>query len=383
MSALTPIHRPPSDLTPAGEARRRHGALHETVKWSVLGAAAGGLAAGLMALVPGLETMASKVFVMLSAGGALAGVAARRERPHRNRVGGLAALLGAAGGLASMLPWAPFAAGLVGLAAAPVLGEGERKRRKLLTGVVAGGFGYAGLHVAGGLFESGVFLSLVPAPLAAAAASAAAGLFIGLASAPRHLIRDDDPVELAFARPLSVRDGELHELLHRALGMHRALRSEHEAPGGLELGDRVGEQVLRILRIVEHCRQIDRELSTDNLARLDDRLAALERKARSSDDPSAQATYAEALEALEAQRTALRRLGEGRERVVARLHVNVAQLEKLRVSLLQLRSADAERFGNEDGTVMEALEDLGRELDATAAAISEVFSPAALPASGV
>lgn len=385
MNALTPLEPGPSSaLTPATEARRRHGALHRAVSWSVVGAATGGLVAGVLGLVPGLGEFVRHLFVPLSAAGAFAGVAMQHPRGQRARVGGSASLLGAAAGLAWWLPWAPVAAGLIGLSAVPVLGEGERKRRKLLTGVVAGGFGYAGLSVAARLFGGEAFLGLLPGPLAAAAASAAAGLFVGLSTAPRHLIRDEDPVDVAFADALALRDGELHELLERALGVHRALRAEPAAnPAGSAVGleGRVGEQVLRILRIVEHCRQIDRELAGDNLARLDDRVAVLERKAASTMDPSARATYEEALESLGAQREALKRLGEGRERVVARLHVNVAQLEKLRVSLLQIRSADAERFGSEDGTVMEALEDLGRELDATAAAISEVFSPAALPAS--
>lgn len=366
-----PLERRGTSLDPSA-----HSSLHGTVARSMLGAGAGALAADLVCRFAGFSVGTSKVFLVFVAAGALASVAVKGRRWLAGLMGGgLGALGSIAAGLAAQ--WAPFSAALFGAAAAPVLGEGESARRKLLTGAVAGAFGYAGLHVSQVVLQSGVLNALVPGPLAVAGAGAVAGLFLGLATAPRHLLLTPDPVEEAYAAALSRRDGEIHQLLERALGIHRAVRAELDARGrgrdGAVLEAQVSEQVMRILRIAEHCRRVDSDLSADVVAQLHDRMADLERKASATLDPSARGTYEHALQSLGEQREALERLSAGRERVVARLHVNVALLEKLRVSLLQLRSADAERFGAETSPVNEALDELGRELDATAHAISEVF----------
>lgn len=362
-------YRPHALVRRAPSPRSDHAALHRTVMASVVGASGGALVADLVCRLVGASAESSKMFVVLAAAGAFGAIAARGRRWL---AGGIGLGLGAVGSLAAVLTaqWAPFSAVLFGAAAAPVLGEGERRGRKLLTGLVAGAFGYAGLHVAEVVLQSGVLLTLLPGPLAAAAAGATAGLFVGLAAAPRHLMKDPDPVELRYLEAMSLRDGELHALLERALDSHRAVRSELPAQQALE--PRFSEQVLRILRIAEHCRQVDGELSRESITQLEDRIAQLERKAASTMDPSARDTYESALESLMAQRDVLEQLRSGRERVVARLHVHVALLEKLRLSVLQLRSADAERLGA-DGSVDDALEELGRELDLTADAISEVF----------
>ena len=79
------------------------------------------------------------------------------------------------------------------------------------------------------------------------------------------------------------------------------------------------------------------------------------------------------MESLDGQRRALDAISRGRERVIARLHANVALLEKVRFSLLHMRSADAERIGGEASPLTEALEELSRELDVTSTAVGEVF----------
>lgn len=363
-----------------------HSALHRSAVVSAAGAAAGGFASYFANLFIG-GGAGAQVFMGLSAAGALAALAYQQWPKGGLRRIGQAGLLGAVGSLVSNLAsrWAPLSAALFGLAAMPILGAGEPIKRRLLTGFVAAGFGFAGLHVGAALLNAGAFTGLVPGPLAAAAAGATAGLFIGLATAPRHLIVGPHPVDEAYGQALQVRDGEIHELLERALRLHQSLRErsdDRREMQDLSLEPRVAEQVLKILEIAEHCRQVDQEVTEDRLNEIDDRMAEVERKAQASSDLTAQKTYMKALESLQDQQEALRRLGEGRERVVARLHVHVALLEKLRVSVLQIRSADAERFGTEDSFVMEAVEELGRELDATAHAISEVFGqPPALVAS--
>jgi hypothetical protein len=62
--------------------------------------------------------------------------------------------------------------------------------------------------------------------------------------------------------------------------------------------------------------------------------------------------------------------------VVARLHANVALLEKVRFSLVHAKSADAERFGGEASPLAETIEELSRELDLTSSAVGEVYGGA-------
>lgn len=373
----------PSSLEPAFRAlgERAHASFHGTVLRSVVGAGLGALLGEVACLLSGTELSGSRLFMVLAATGAFAGVA---SRGRRWAAGGLGAVLGALGSVASGLAaqWAPFSAALLGVTAAPVLGEGEPRRRQLLTGIVAGALGYAGLHVAQIILQSGILLALVPGPLAAAAAGATAGLFIGLASAPRYLLEDPDPLEEAFRPALDRRDGEVHELLERSLEIHRTIRTElplrFGEAGAAGLEARVAEQVMRILRIAEHCRQVQDDLDPEALALIEDRIASLEAKQANTWDQDAQQTYAHAISSLEAQRDGLGGLRAARERVVARLHVNVALLENLRMSFVRLRSADVELLDGES-TLGEAIEELGRELDATTAAITEVFPAPALP----
>jgi hypothetical protein len=79
------------------------------------------------------------------------------------------------------------------------------------------------------------------------------------------------------------------------------------------------------------------------------------------------------VDSLDGQRRDFEAIHRGRERVVARLHANVAQLEKVRFSLLHLRSADAERLGGEASPLLEAIDELSKEIEETSTAVGEVF----------
>ncbi|MBX2814220.1 MAG: hypothetical protein KTR25_20595 [Myxococcales bacterium] len=353
-----------------------HKSLHSTVVRSVVGAGVGAFVADILCRLLDTPTASSKLFLVLVAAGAFSGIALRGRRWMTSVIGGG---LGSLGSFASSMAaqWIPFSAGLIGMAATPVLGERESPKRKLLTGIVAGILGYSGLHIAQIVLQAGWLTALVPDPLAAAGAGAMAGLFIGLATAPRYLLPEANAVESAFALALQRRDGEIHSLLGRALEIYRSVRAEthphHPNAFEQQLHQQVSDHVMRILYIAEHCRRIEDDLSPDAIAELEDRMAELEVRSRRVTDDSARGTFGQALTSLREQQQAMDMLKDGRERVIARLHVNVALLEKLRLSFLQLGTADVERAGAETSPVVEALDELGRELDATAHAISEVF----------
>ena len=371
--ALKPAQRVQRALT----VRGNHESFHRTVGRATLGGAAGALLASIIATVTGGSLLASPIlFTMAVATGALASVAAKGRRWLRVLTGGA---LGAGGGALFTLamPWPAFAAALLGASTVPVLAPRTPWRGKLVTGLVASVLAAAGLFVGQVLLGWDLLSSWLPGPLAAGAAGAATGLFFGLASAPKHLAPPLDPVEQAFRSASIPKDVEIHNILERALKSYLSLQSElaqrEDEPAVRALGSRSRQAVLRVLEIAEQCRQVDLDLASTSMFQLDDRIADLDRKMASARDAAAQQTYREAMQSLTAQKEAIDRISRGRERIVARLHANVAILEKLCLSLIHLRNAQAERIGGESSPLVEALEELGREMDATASAVGEVF----------
>ena len=387
--ALKPPARPTTKraLTVRGD----HEAFHRTVLRASAGGAVGALVAHLAVTLAGGTLANAPIFFSIAvATGALAWVAARGRRWLRALTGGA---LGAGGGalFALAMPWPAFAAALLGTSAVPVLAPKTTRRRQIATAVLASLLATAGLFVGTVLLGWNPLAGWLPAPLTSGLAGAAAGLFFGLASAPKHLAPPLDPIEKALRAGLSAKDPEIRAILERTLSIHRALTAELQhrdqvaarSSAGEDdatlrlLEERSGQAVMRVLDIAEQCRRVDADLATTPVAHLDERIGELQAKVSTARDPAAQQTYRDALASLQAQKDAVDRIALGRERIVARLHANVAILEKLRFSLIHLRNAQAERIGGEASPVVEALDELGRELDATASAVGEVFGGAA------
>lgn len=347
--------------------------------YAVLGGASGALVAHLLERLMGTHGSVG-LFLALATAGALSAVSARMGGWLR---AGIGAALGVAGALLHQLSlpeWPLLGALLLGAAAAPVLARGEPPERMAATGALTGAFAFAGLYVAKVLMDSGFLGPLLPAPLAAAAAGGAFGLFVGLGATPKHLTRAEEPVEKAYTKALEDAAGELKEILERALLIYRAIRVDLLArpPGKmeLELGKRVSDLSLRILRITEQAHGIERDLGAAPAKELEARIEGLKKKAEATSDAAARATFASTIESLDAQKQAVDAIGRGLERVVARLHANVALLEKVRFSLVHAKSADAERFGGEASPLAETIEELSRELDLTSSAVGEVYGGA-------
>ncbi|MCC7382857.1 MAG: hypothetical protein IT384_13555 [Deltaproteobacteria bacterium] len=359
-----------------------HGGFQRTVAQAVLGGAGGGLLAHLLSQVAA-SSDAMPLFVTLTATGALAAIGAKLGGWMSAVRGGAFGLLGGVLHNLSYPDWPLLAALLLGGAAAPVLAKGEPAAKAALTAAVTGALAFFGLYVAGVFQAHGVLAPLLPGPLATAAAGGAAGLFLGLGSTPRHIVPAEEPVEAAYLRVLAGGGGELQDILQRALGIYRVIRADLTLRKGgkteAQLQARVSELSLRILRIAEQCHTIERDLGATPTRDLDDRIQALEAKASSSSDPAARATFQSAVQSLDLQRKSVAAIERGLERVLARLHANVALLEKVRFSLVHARSADAERIGGEASPLTDTIEELSRELDATSAAVGEVYGSTPKP----
>lgn len=354
-----------------------HAQFHVTVGRAVAGGATAAFLTEIGANLVGFSDAPAGMLMVAVTTGVMAAVAARSKKWWRAAFGGAMGAVGSTLYLLTGDPWPVFAGALLGAAAAPVLARGETWKRMAVTGAVAGAFGSAGLYVAEWMQNIGLLNGVVPGPLGAAAAGAAAGLFFGLSAAPKHIARPSDQVEERYLEALQIKDGELHEILARALSIHQSLKTDlaHKKDEKTlqKLSERVGEMAMRVLAIAEQCRRVEADLSSAPAFELEERIASLRRKADAATDASARETYLSAVESLDGQRRAFDQINRGRERVIARLHANVALLEKVRFSLLHMRSADAERIGGEASPLSEALEELSRELDVTSTAVGEVF----------
>src|SRR5687768_17346324 len=341
-----------------------YGSFHGTVLRAMAGGAGGVFLAYLVDWLLQFGLIDSWVLPVVIAAGALGAIGSRGKNLLKGLIGGAFGALG--GGLFALLSGTPLlAAALLGVAAAPVLADGDSNKRKAVTALLTSALGMAGFYVGGVLLSLPMLGSLLSPWVAAGVAGAAAGLFFGLGAAPKHLARPMDPVEQKYLEALNVKDGELHEILHRALTIQHAVKLDLEKRVDDEtvklLGNRITDLMLRILTIAEQCRTIEIDLSAAPAYELEERIAQLQKKAEAATDSAARRTYESAIASLDEQRRALQAIGRGRERVIAKLHANVALLEKVRFSLLHLRSADAERVGGESSPVAEALEELGRE----------------------
>ncbi len=354
-----------------------HLAFHSTVGRAVAGAGIGAVLADGLAWLVGTGLWQSPLLGAGVMGGALAAVAFTKKKWWRGLIGGGAGVAGA--GLFSLAAplWPPFAALLMGAAAAPVLAEGQSTKRKLMTAATTALASAAGLYVARVMVSWEVFEGVVPSLLGHGAAGATAGLFIGLAAAPRHLGRSPDPVEAAYTPALAIKDGEIQDILQRTIGIHRSLKtdlqSRTEANSIPTVAGREAELVLRILHIAGECRQIQNDLEATPASEIEARIGDLKTRAEGASDVAAKRTYLDTVSSLKEQLQAVVRIEGGRDRVVARLHATVALLEKLRFALIHLRSADAQRVGDELTSVTDALDALTDEIEATSSAVGEVY----------
>lgn len=393
MSDDAPKAVTPAPRYPPGPALRRsvpakprhvgdHAGFQRTVGRAALGAGVGAVVADLVTTFTDTGLWESPLLTLFVVMGALTAIAQQSKHRVKWLLGAGAGVVGALAFTFASPLWPPFAALLLGLAAAPILADGQPLRRMAVTGGLAGLAGAAGLFVARVMLGWEVFEGVVPSLLGHAAAGATAGMFLGLASAPKHLGRPLDPVAARYQPALAIKDGEIHEILGRAFGLHRTLQAElqrdPERPEIEGLQARERELLLQILDIADTCRQIERDLAMTPTAEIEGRIRELSSRAEATADQGARETYRETVASLEEQLESVTRIQNGRERIVARLHATVALLEKLRFALIHQRSADAERVGGALTPVTDALDALTLQIEATSSAVGEVFGGAEL-----
>lgn len=381
-----------------------HEGFQKSVLWATAGGAAAGLAFhGVATAVSALNVPATMGGYGIAAGGAgvgpltgltcalVAGAACGSSAKAR-------LLFLTAGGIAGLLPllWPTHpvfglvaAGGILGLlfahsrrqegAAGVEVGQSRLGRAAYVAAAVLGALGLvAGRAVADSFAIHGLLDGLLPLPLATAALTAVVGLFVALGSAGAHLIRDPDPVEQLYAALQPELTDDLGALASRAMTNYR--RCAELLAGGesgfvhKQLTRALSGVTHRVLELARRWQSIDREMGSLAEGEVGQRLAELRSLRDGSRDETAKKQLGVAEGALMSELQQIDRIKRGRERVVARLHGEMAVLERTRYALLSLKSSDAHLRTAELSALSESLSSVAREMDCEAEAVDEIVS---------
>ena len=184
---------------------------------------------------------------------------------------------------------------------------------------------------------AGALSALVPGWLATSAAGAAFGLWAGLAALPLHVVVGGDPVEARLRELRPSLTAEARGLAERALA---ARRGAFEELPDAELRGLIDSLALAALDVAGRVASLSRSASPAVEEELQRRATALSKSAAETGDAAARQSYERAREALEGQLDHFRRVRCARERALARLHEDVANLERARFSLTLLGSPE-------------------------------------------
>jgi hypothetical protein len=219
------------------------------------------------------------------------------------------------------------------------------------------------------------FLEL-PQTLGAMLSGIGMGFIVGSATIVRHLNWvQTDPIakELRGLLPQEGTPGAKDEI---PLLVTQAVTSYQQAAECLEehlqARTAAAELVKKIARFGKKWQDIELQTKKSDRAQLEQRLTELTQRHAQSSDESVRTEYERALAALREQRIYLDEIEKGRQRAIARLHHQVATLERLRLAALRHRSVGAAKLGEELRGVVEELNQAGQELDTAAEVLAEL-----------
>jgi hypothetical protein len=260
----------------------------------------------------------------------------------------------------------------------------DRRKPSVMTLVGAAGAGALALVLGDytvSVFESQGLFNLVPALPAAAAKGAMSGFFFGLSAIALHVAPGMDSVETLHGEVERELTGELARLCNQAVDLYRKCREalshgSSQTPAQSQLKRSLEEVTRRALELARRWHGVDLELGERAESDVEKRIQEVRTLFAQSSDPAAKKQLLAAEKALQEEMAQIKRIRAGRERVVARLHADLAILERTRFALLAIRSSDAHLKAAELSTLSDNLNNLGKELDVEAQAIDEALRQA-------
>jgi hypothetical protein len=298
--------------------------------------AAGGAALGVTGSLP-----------LAAAGSALALLVV--DRKGRGFLAACACAAVAVAWALAPLPWADAAVGaMLGLLLAVVRmdaadDEGTAHPSALAVAMAAAAGAFA-VSMASALLPalSGALASSVPGWMAGAASGGALGLWGALAAAPLHVRAGSDPIEMRLHSLRFSVGPDLRALAERAAAARRGALSR--LPSGVppEVRASIDAVAAAALELAARGAELSRAASPLAEEELRKRSVSMAESAQAADDADARESYENAAAALAAQLEHLRRVRRARERVLARLHENVANLERTGFSLTLMQGPEFE-----------------------------------------
>lgn len=328
----------------------------ESFERNVTRALAAGAGAGLLHLATLKAGLPLPLAYLVMAGTVLA--VARGDRWDRILLSVLGVVLPAIPYALGMAP--AWTAGLSAAAAGALLvrahlnerGEegqvGERRPtvvNYLLGAGLCAGFTLGGVEVAR-ILSARLTELATPVLLGAGLAGAVVGLFVGLSSVAAHLALASDPVEARCEELLPQLSGDFHTLAERALTIYRqcgqSLAQLPREPAREELARTLSKMTRDAVELASEWAGVESQLEERAQTELQTEREELLRGAKASTDVVARKQLESAAASLGEEIERLGELKQRRERILARLRAQVAQLDRARVALLSLRSGHAQ-----------------------------------------
>lgn len=354
-----------------------HDRFHRAARCAALGGLMGGVAAYSVGVSLGAAAGQGALLTFSAVGASVAWAsAAPRSRPVTTLAAGALTWLA---GVAAFGPASEFPIfGVLLLGAALGGSPGWRLSLSSCVGsVVTGAAALALVSALSGPLVGSPWLTWMPRWAAFGALGGAMGFSLSFAGLPRLLGSCRDPVAEALEDLGGRPSTPLRQLALRAAVAHAATRAAlWDAPAAVRsLSDDVAGAseglALSVLAVAARWSDVEAALDLggdDQPCRLVSRAEDLEAKAAAAVDPVVERGYLGARDQVRTLVAHHERLAEGRERLTARLHQQVATLESLRVACVHLRSADAQRFACEVSPLL----DTAAELSAGAADLATV-----------
>jgi hypothetical protein len=217
----------------------------------------------------------------------------------------------------------------------------------------------------------------VPAFVAAPLHGAVFGFLAAIGLVVRQVRLDRDPVVRAFGEIKPGLRGEMLDLCQQAVETHRriaqALRDREDRGQSTEprLVRGVEQLVLKVFDLGKRWQEIESDAQRTSAETLTKRIDELEQKIAAATDALARQEYARARDALAAQLGYLRDINRSRERVMARVHGNLATLERLHLAVLNHQGVDMTKFTQELEPLLDEVDEIGVEMDLSSEAMSE------------
>jgi hypothetical protein len=221
------------------------------------------------------------------------------------------------------------------------------------------------------LESQGVFLH-EPLWLANGVAGGLVGLLLGTATVFRHVVWKDAPALATLQGLLPPADSqdELSKLIRQAIvTFQETEQSLDEHPGARAAAEQL---VLKIGRFGKRWQDIETQAQKSDRTALSERRDQLTARIEAATEDGIRSEYRRALVAVEEQLRYLSDIDRGRERAIARLHHQVATLERLRLAALRHRSVGAAKLGEELRPVIEELNQAGQDLDTAVEILAEL-----------